>query len=129
MKVKVFQDAQSIAEYTADQIQKLMQRRPECVLGLATGSTPVPTSREMIKRYEQGKLDFSQVKTYNLDEYLGLSKENSQSFYYFMWVIASPIFVPTFVKMPLIVSQIPEKKDPILLNTFLMFVYASVNFV
>ena len=43
--------------------------------------------------------------------------------------IASPIFVPTFVKIPLIVSQIPEKKDPILLNTFLIFVYASVNFV
>ena len=85
MKVKVFQDAQSIAEYTADQIQKLIKRKPECVLGLATGSTPVPTYREMIKRYEQGKLDFSQVKTYNLDEYLGLPKENSQSFYYFMW--------------------------------------------
>ena len=49
--------------------------KPDCVLGLATGSSPVGTYKEPIKKYEAGDLDFSQVKTVNPDEYVGLSKE------------------------------------------------------
>lgn len=58
--------------------------KPDCVLGLATGSTPIGTYARLVEQYEQGDLDFSGVTTVNLDEYKGLNKENDQSYYYFM---------------------------------------------
>ena len=58
--------------------------KPNSVLGLATGSTPIGTYKELIKGYENGDLDFSLVKTANLDEYRGLEKSNDQSYDYFM---------------------------------------------
>ena len=54
------------------------------MLGLATGSSPIGTYDELVKKYEAGDLDFSEVTTVNLDEYKGLPKENEQSYYYFM---------------------------------------------
>lgn len=58
--------------------------RPNCVLGLATGSTPVGMYSELIRRYEAGKLDFRNVTTVNLDEYVGLRPSNEQSYRHFM---------------------------------------------
>lgn len=58
--------------------------KPNCVLGLATGSTPVGTYKELISLYQSGDLDFSQVRTVNLDEYVGLDGTNDQSYRYFM---------------------------------------------
>lgn len=58
--------------------------KPDSVLGLATGSTPVGTYEQLIDWYKKGDIDFSQVKTVNLDEYRGLTRENTQSYYYFM---------------------------------------------
>ena len=58
--------------------------KPDCVLGLATGSTPIGTYDELVARCESGDLDFSEVKTVNLDEYRGLTRDNDQSYYYFM---------------------------------------------
>ena len=58
--------------------------KPDCTLGLATGSTPIGTYEQLIKWYEKGDLDFSRVTTVNLDEYKGLSPENNQSYRYFM---------------------------------------------
>lgn len=58
--------------------------KPDCVLGLATGSTPIGTYKQLIEWYDKGDLDFSEVTTVNLDEYKGLPKENDQSYYYFM---------------------------------------------
>ena len=58
--------------------------KPECVLGLATGSTPIGLYQQLVAWYEKGDLDFSEVRTVNLDEYKGLSRENDQSYYYFM---------------------------------------------
>lgn len=58
--------------------------KPACVLGLATGSSPIGLYKNLVQWYEQGELDFSQVKTVNLDEYKGMSPENEQSYYYFM---------------------------------------------
>ncbi len=57
--------------------------KPDCVLGLATGSTPIGTYKQLIEWYEQGDLDFSQVTSVNLDEYKGLSGDNDQSYRYF----------------------------------------------
>lgn len=58
--------------------------KPASVLGLATGSTPVGMYQELVKKYDEGKVDFSAVRTVNLDEYVGLSGDNDQSYRYFM---------------------------------------------
>jgi glucosamine-6-phosphate deaminase len=58
--------------------------KPDCVLGLATGSTPIGLYEELVKQYQEGLLDFSAVKTVNLDEYRGLKPDNDQSYAYFM---------------------------------------------
>ena len=58
--------------------------KPDCVLGLATGSTPIGLYQQLVAWYEKGDLDFSEVRTVNLDEYKELSRENDQSYYYFM---------------------------------------------
>ena len=58
--------------------------KPDCVLGLATGSTPLGTYAQLIDWYQKGDLDFSRVSSVNLDEYRGLPKENDQSYHYFM---------------------------------------------
>ena len=58
--------------------------KPDCVLGLATGSSPVGTYKELIELYKNGDLDFSKVKSINLDEYAGLDGANDQSYRYFM---------------------------------------------
>lgn len=58
--------------------------KPDSVLGLATGSTPEGLYSNLIKKYEAGELDFSEIKTVNLDEYKGLTRDHDQSYYYFM---------------------------------------------
>lgn len=58
--------------------------KPESVLGLATGSSPIGTYANLVEGYQKGDLDFSKVTTVNLDEYKGLPRENDQSYYYFM---------------------------------------------
>ena len=68
----------------ANLIGALVVTKPDCVLGLATGSTPIGTYKVLIERCAQGDLDFSQVKSINLDEYVGLSGEHDQSYRYFM---------------------------------------------
>lgn len=79
-----------MSKYAAGIIADCIREKPSCVLGLATGSTPIGTYRELIKLHREG-LDFSQVKTFNLDEYLGvgidLSKpyELDQSYARFMY--------------------------------------------
>ena len=68
----------------ADIFEEIIRENPECVLGLATGSTPLPLYRELIEREKAGKINFSKVRSANLDEYKGLSGEHPQSYRYFM---------------------------------------------
>ena len=65
-------------------IAQLVRRKPNCVLGLATGSTPVATYKELIRMHREEGLDFSHVTTFNLDEYVGLPPEHAQSYHEFM---------------------------------------------
>lgn len=58
--------------------------KPNCVLGLATGSSPIGTYEQLVEWYKKGDLDFRKVTTVNLDEYKGLDRNNNQSYYYFM---------------------------------------------
>jgi glucosamine-6-phosphate deaminase len=69
---------------TARIIAAQVTLKPHCVLGLATGSTPVGTYKELIRLHLEEELDFSNVTTFNLDEYYGLSPEHEQSYHYFM---------------------------------------------
>ena len=73
-----------LSRKAADIIGSVVVLKPDAVLGLATGSTPVGAYKELIKDYEAGKLDFSAVKSVNLDEYKGLTGEHDQSYRYFM---------------------------------------------
>lgn len=73
-----------LSRKAADIIGSVVVLKPDAVLGLATGSTPVGTYKELIRDYEAGKLDFSAVKSVNLDEYKGLPGDHDQSYRYFM---------------------------------------------
>ena len=77
-------DYSDVSRKAANIIAAQIQLKPDCVLGLATGSSPVGTYKELIAKFQSGELDFSQVKTVNLDEYVGLPKEHSQTYYTFM---------------------------------------------
>lgn len=84
MRIIVAKDYDDMSRKAANIIAAQIINKPDCVLGLATGSTPIGLYKNLIKGYEDGDLDFSAVKTVNLDEYRGLPKENDQSYYYFM---------------------------------------------
>lgn len=84
MRLIVCDNQQEIANVGADMIAEVVAANPAAVLGLATGSTPVPMYQELIRRYEAGKLDFSSVRSVNLDEYYPLAPDNDQSYRYFM---------------------------------------------
>ena len=84
MKIIKASDYDHMSRAAANIISAQVILKPDCVLGLATGSTPVGTYEELIRRYEQGDLDFSQVTSVNLDEYKGLPGDNDQSYRYFM---------------------------------------------
>ncbi|MBP3338528.1 MAG: glucosamine-6-phosphate deaminase [Lachnospiraceae bacterium] len=75
---------EELSKKAADIIGSLVVLKPNAVLGLATGSTPVGTYKQLIKGYEEGTYDFSQIKSVNLDEYKGLPGDHDQSYRYFM---------------------------------------------
>jgi glucosamine-6-phosphate deaminase len=85
MRIIETSDYQEMSRKAANIISAQVIIKPNCVLGLATGSSPIGTYEQLIEWYKKGDLDFSQVKTINLDEYKGLSKDNPQSYYYFMY--------------------------------------------
>ena len=84
MRLYRVKDYQELSKKAASLLAAWIVAKPDAVLGLATGSTPVGTYEYLRKWYEDGILDFSGIRTMNLDEYRGISRENSQSYYYFM---------------------------------------------
>lgn len=85
MKLIYAKDYDSMSAIAATLIANEVYTNPTCVLGLATGSTPVGTYKELIRMHKNNDLDFSKVNTVNLDEYKGLTKDNDQSYAYFMY--------------------------------------------
>lgn len=77
-------DYEDMSRKAANLIGAQILMKPDCVLGLATGSTPIGTYNNLIERYKDGDLDFSAVTSINLDEYKGLGAESDQSYRYFM---------------------------------------------
>ena len=84
MRFIVTKDYNDMSRKAANIISAQIITKPNCVLGLATGSTPVGTYKQLVEWYNKGDLDFSEVSTVNLDEYKGLDHDNDQSYYYFM---------------------------------------------
>ena len=84
MKVYIGKNYDEMSRIAANVLSAQVMMKPDCVLGLATGSTPIGTYKVLIERCAAGDLDFSQVKSINLDEYVGLSGEHDQSYRYFM---------------------------------------------
>lgn len=84
MKIIKAKDYNDMSRKAANIISAQVIMKPNCVLGLATGSTPIGTYAQLVDWYQKGDLDFSEVTTVNLDEYKGLTRENEQSYYYFM---------------------------------------------
>lgn len=84
MRIIEAKDYQEMSRKAAEVIAAQVTMKPNCVLGLATGSSPIGTYDQLVEWYEKGDLDFSTVKTVNLDEYRGLTHDNDQSYYYFM---------------------------------------------
>ena len=84
MEVIVKKNYEEMSKAAATLFAAEIMENPKTILGMATGSTPVGLYKELVKMYEAGDLDFSQVTTFNLDEYIGLAPEHDQSYHYFM---------------------------------------------
>lgn len=84
MIVRTYDSKDAIGAAAATLFASCVIGKPHAVLGLATGSTPIPTYQKMAELYRMGAVDFSEVTTFNLDEYVGLNHEHEQSYYYFM---------------------------------------------
>ena len=84
MKIIQCKDYEEISVAAADEVAKVIREKKNPVLGLATGSTPVGMYEKLVKMYEEGELDFSDVTSVNLDEYYPISPDNVQSYRYYM---------------------------------------------
>lgn len=84
MRIYKATDYKDMSRKAANIISAQIIMKPNCVLGLATGSSPIGTYKQLIEWYEKGDLDFKEVRTVNLDEYKGLASDNEQSYRYFM---------------------------------------------
>ena len=84
MNIRIFDDMQQASAAGAEVIAQAIAAKPDTVLGLATGSTPVAMYKELIRMNKAGEVDFAKVRSYNLDEYIGLDGTHDQSYRYFM---------------------------------------------
>ncbi len=84
MRVIVCKDYEEMSKKGAQIIASQITMKPDSILGLATGSTPVGVYKGLIEMYKNGEIDFSKVTSFNLDEYYPIDKDNDQSYHYFM---------------------------------------------
>ena len=84
MEVLIFPDALALAKKSADLVESQIQTYPDSVIGLATGSTPLGLYEQLISRHEESGLSFSKIRTFNLDEYVGIPSDHPQSYRTFM---------------------------------------------
>ncbi len=84
LKVFICEDYDSMSRKAGELVGAVLAAKPEAVMGLATGSSPVGLYRELIRMNREGKLDFAKIRSYNLDEYYPIQPDNEQSYHYFM---------------------------------------------
>ncbi len=78
MRIYRAKDYADMSRKAANIVSAQVIMKPDCVLGLATGSTPIGLYKQLVEWYQKGDLDFSEVRTVNLDEYKGLTRDNDQ---------------------------------------------------
>lgn len=84
MNIRIYKDTEAIGKAGATCSRRRLLPNRTVYFGLATGSTPIPTYRNMAELYRDGAVDYARVTTFNLDEYVGLGHDHDQSYYYFM---------------------------------------------
>jgi len=84
MKIIVTENYEEMSRVAAEQFADVLRNKPDCVLGLATGDTPIGMYQDLIAMYKEGTLDFSKATSVNLDEYYPITPDNDQSYRYFM---------------------------------------------
>lgn len=84
MRITICKNYEEVSKKASDIVAAKMILKPDCVLGLATGSTPVGMYKNLVEMNKKGDIDFSSVKTINLDEYYPMRPDNEQSYRYFM---------------------------------------------
>jgi len=84
MEVVIRRDYEQMSATAAQLVIDVLNTKPNAVLGMATGSTPLGLYQELVRLHEAGEVDFSRVTTFNLDEYVGLPANHPQSYHYFM---------------------------------------------
>ena len=84
MRILVCKNYDEMSKKAAQIIASQVTLKSDSILGLATGSTPIGMYKNLVEMYKEGTLDFSEVKSFNLDEYYQLPRENDQSYYHFM---------------------------------------------
>ena len=84
MEIIIKPDPVAVQQEAANILRRQIQRKPDSVLGLATGSTPVPVYEALVKMHQRGELDFARIVTFNLDEYVGLAEDHPCSYREFM---------------------------------------------
>lgn len=85
MEIIIKESYEDMSRAAAQVVAQTLNAKPNAVLGLATGSTPLALYKELIRMHKEEGLDFQRVTTFNLDEYVGLPKEHDQSYHYFMY--------------------------------------------
>ncbi|MFN3871917.1 MAG: glucosamine-6-phosphate deaminase [Ignavibacterium sp.] len=85
MLVIIKENYQEMSIEAAKQVASIIRKKPDCVIGFATGSTPLGLYKELIRMHKEEGLDFSKVVSFNLDEYVGLPPNHPESYHYFMW--------------------------------------------
>lgn len=85
MLVIVKENYDQMSAEAAKQVASLVRKKPDCVIGFATGSTPLGLYKELIRMHKNEGLDFSKVTSFNLDEYVAVPPSHDQSYHYFMW--------------------------------------------
>src|SRR5436305_6986137 len=84
MEVFVYTQYEEMSKVAAQEVVDVLNAKPNAVLGMATGSTPLGVYQELVKMHQRGEVDFSHVTTFNLDEYVGLPITHEQSYHRFM---------------------------------------------
>lgn len=84
MNIKIYDSVDLLYKEAAAFYKEKISHQPNMILGLATGTTPIPLYKKLIKAYKAGELSFKGITAYNLDEYVGLEKDHPASYYFFM---------------------------------------------
>jgi glucosamine-6-phosphate deaminase len=84
MQVIVLPTVEAVAQHAASRVTDTIIKKANSVLGLATGSTPISLYYQLVQRYQAGSLSFKDIKTFNLDEYIGIPEDHEQSYRTFM---------------------------------------------